>query len=105
MTKKFRILSRADRSHCDLGVTLDLRAAQSLKAALLRAVAKQRHLTLDASMVERLSSACVQLLLATGVALKAAGLSLTLQNPSETFTDSFNDLGLQPVLEQWIMEA
>ena len=58
-----------------------------------------------ASLVERLSTACVQLLIATETTLKTTGNSLKVQNPSTTFTDSFHDLGLQSVLEQWIMET
>ncbi|NNE22763.1 MAG: STAS domain-containing protein [Rhizobiales bacterium] len=105
MKTTFRVSTRADKTYCDLGVTLDLRAAPPLKAALLRALDKQRPLTLDAGSVERLSTACIQLLVACGMAFKSAGLDLTLNEPSEIFSAAFADLGLEPELQQWINEA
>lgn len=105
MSQSFRILARGKGSHCDLGATLDLRAAQPLKNALLRALGKKKSLVLEASSVERLSTACIQLLIAAGTAFKEADLAFSLQNPSATLAESFNDLGLRPVLEEWRLEA
>ena len=105
MKANFRVLTRAGKTFCDLGATLDLRAAPPLKAAMLRALDKQRPLTLDASSVERLSTACIQLLVACGSAFKNAGHALTLSEPSESFSAAFADLGLEPELQQWINEA
>ena len=105
MKMNFRVLSRAHRTYCNLGATLDLRAAQPLKAAMLRAIEKQQPLTLNASSVERLSTACVQLLIAIETALQDAGYSLVLDEPSEAFSEAFADLGLKPELQQWMNGA
>ena len=80
-------------------------AAAPLKEVLQKALAKGCPLTLDAGSVERLSTPCVQILLAAVTAMKAADVSCTLLRPSDAFIDSFNDLGLFPVLKQWTIEG
>ena len=72
---------------------------------MLRALEKQQPLTLDASSVERLSTACIQLLIACGSAFKAAGHALEIDGPTEMFSEAFADLGLQQELQQWMNEA
>ncbi len=104
MKQSFRIQTQKGASHFDLGATLDLRSAPPLKDALQRALGKKRSLIIEASSVERLSTACVQMLIAAGVAFKESNLGFTLQNPSATLAESFNDLGLGPVLEEWKLE-
>ena len=105
MRTNFRVLARGDKTYCNLGTSLDLRAATPLKAAMLRALDKQQPLTLDASSVERLSTACIQLLVACGLAFKTAGHALVIDAPTEMFSEAFADLGLQLELQQWTNEA
>ncbi len=102
---KFRLTTRKGISRLNLGELLDLNAAAPLKEALQKAVAKGCPLTLDAGSVERLSTPCVQILIAAVTAIEAVGLSCTLLRPSDAFIDSFNDLGLFPVLKQWTIEG
>ena len=105
MAHKFRVLARAGGSFCQLGSRLDMRVAPPLKAALLRALSKRRPLTLGATDVERMSTACVQLLVSAGKTFAASGIPFVIKAPSEAFCCAFSDLGLAPTLEQWMSEA
>lgn len=80
---------------------LDLSAAEPLKAALAEAVDAGKPLTLDAGAVARLSTPCLQVLIAAERAMKAADVPFTLANPSDAFVDTFNDLGVFSHLKQW----
>ena len=102
--KTIRISTRRGICRVSLGSALDMRQADRLKQALEQALVKGRVIKVDASLVERLSTACVQILIAATAAMEKAGIAFTLLRPSEVFVESFNDLGLRPVLMQWNIE-
>ncbi len=99
-----RTSTRKGVCRVNLGSVLDLRRAERLKQALEQALVKGSQIRVDASSVERLSTACTQILIAATVAMEKAGIPFTLLRPSEAFIESFNDLGLHPVLKQWNIE-
>ncbi|MET0183543.1 MAG: STAS domain-containing protein [Caulobacterales bacterium] len=66
--------------------TLDLRAASALKAAL--AERRGSDLTLNAADVQRLGGLCLQILLAADAAWRRDGFKLTIEAPSEAFTEN-----------------
>lgn len=101
----FKLTTRKGVSRINLGDVLDITAAASLKAVLLKALDKGQPLVLDAGSVERLSTPCIQILLAGATALQTADLAFTLLRPSDAFIDSLNELGLFPILKQWDIEA
>lgn len=102
--KTIRTSTRKGVCRVHLGSTLDMRATDRLKQAFEKALVKGRQIKIDASSVERLSTACIQILIAATVAMTKAGIPFTLMRPSETFIESFNDLGLDSVLSQWNIE-
>jgi chemotaxis protein CheX len=80
---------------------LDLTQAKSLHENLT--VLLGRHtLILDAAAVERMSTPCAQVLLATGRAAIAAGASFLILNPSAVFGTALTDLGLQSEFSKWM---
>lgn len=87
-----------------LAAALDLRAAAPLKQNLARALAANAPVTLDAHAVQRMSTACIQLLVAFGAGMQAAGQAVTLARPSRPFAEAFEMLGLSPVISQWRIE-
>lgn len=91
----------AGESSLALQPLLDIKAARPLKEMLLQALAKSEPLTLDASLVERVSTACIQVLLAFASAMAAAGVPFTLAQPSQPLVEAFANLGLGPVLQKW----
>lgn len=78
----------------------DLTEAGPLKERLLQALAAGTSVTVDASAVQRVSSPCLQVLVAgTQSFAKAGGTSLTIADPSEAFRETVSVLGLTDALE------
>jgi two-component system chemotaxis response regulator CheY len=69
---------------------LDLAAAAPLYATIVQAATDKSPLRLDASQVELMQLACMQVLLA---AMKS-GADMTIHAPSQAFLDAFDELGL-----------
>jgi len=82
-----------------LPAVADLVEAGPLKARLEQALAAGSGLTVDASAVQRISSPCLQVLVA-GVSsfAKAGGPSLVIGEPSEAFRETVSVLGLMDAL-------
>jgi len=103
--QKFRTTARKNGVCLTLPPVLDLRAAKPLQEGLRKVLAKGSPVLVDAGAVERLSTPCIQLLIAAVAAATREGISLTLLHPSDAFIDAFNDLGLFAVLKQWKIEG
>jgi chemotaxis protein CheX len=83
-----------------LPAVADLTEAGPLKQRLEQALATGTGLTVDASAVQRISSPCLQVLVAGVTAFaKAGGAALTIMNPSEAFRETVLVLGLMNALE------
>jgi len=80
---------------------LDFSAARSLRDTISPLVVLGA-MTLDASMVERMSTPCMQVLLATGRAAQSLGASFTIINASPVFLSAIVDLGLQADFSDWV---
>lgn len=93
------------RTHIVLPGTLDTAVATSLKDAFAEAVASERAVVVDASAVARLSTACIQVLIAGGKAVREAGKEFVVAKPSEALIGAFDDMGLFPVMMTWKIEA
>lgn len=81
-----------------LPANLDMTALEDLKDNLLARV-DQPELTLNASAVERLSTAAIQLILAAAKTMEAAGGTLNITKPSEAVEHIFSQLGLTQELQ------
>jgi len=86
-----------------LPAILDMRAVLDLHTQLQAAVERAGDLPLDASAVERMSTPCAQVLLATDKTLAGlgSGHALRLVAASAAFEDTFRDLGYGAVLDKW----
>jgi chemotaxis protein CheX len=84
--------------------SMDLRAATPFKAALDDALGQALPLVVDAGQVERMSTACIQILIAFVTAAGKAGLGVTFRRPSVSFITAFESLGLAPVIAHWNVE-
>jgi chemotaxis protein CheX len=80
---------------------LDLVQATHLRDDMVRLVDMDRIL-LDAGEVERMSTPCAQILLATARAAQSARKSFKIRNASETFRTAIADLGLEAEFSNWI---
>jgi anti-anti-sigma regulatory factor len=82
-----------------LSAVADLVEAGPLKSRLEQALALGSGITVDASAVQRISSPCLQVLVAgVGSFAKAGGPSLVIGNPSEAFCETASVLGLMDAL-------
>lgn len=78
-----------------LPAVADLVEAGPLKARLEQALAAGSGITIDASAVQRISSPCLQVLVAGASSFaKAGGPSLVIGTPSEAFRETVSVLGL-----------
>ena len=81
---------------------LDLTQAQVLRDSLVALISGGTPV-LDASAVERMSTPCAQVLLASGRAAAAAGTPFKILNPSAAFQTAIADLGLQAEFCNWMV--
>ncbi|SOD90210.1 STAS domain-containing protein [Caenispirillum bisanense] len=100
------VTSDGDRAVVTLPGTLDNGVAAPLKEAFLEALAAGKPvLAVEAGAVERLSTACIQVLIAAGRAAAEAGREFVVMRPGEPLIAAFDDLGLFSVMMGWRIEA
>ena len=80
---------------------LDLQASESLRDTLFRSLGTG-PLTLDAATVERMSTPCVQVLLAAGRTADSAATPFRILNASDAFQSAIADLGLRTEFDKWV---
>ena len=79
---------------------LDFAAAPALARALRQHVATAEDVVLDGRMVDRVSTPCLQILLATAMDAQSRGVSFRLHEPSPVLTNAIAELGLPPGFDQ-----
>ena len=78
---------------------LDFAAAPALAHALRQHVAVVEGVVLDGSLVDRVSTPCLQILLATAIDAQSRGASFRLREPSPVLTNAIAELGLSSGFE------
>lgn len=81
-----------------LASTLDLLAAGPLCEQLRERLNSDASFELDASEVERVSTACLQLLVAASLAARTRGGAVRFSKPSPALSQALADLGLDQSL-------
>lgn len=81
----------SDAAVLSLAPILDLQAAEPLRAELM--VLRGRALSIDASQVSRLGGLCLQVLIAARKTWAEDGLPLSVDEPSEAFTEQLASFG------------
>lgn len=81
--------------------TLDLTAARDLRERLI-AMLSGNAVVLDMSAVERMSTPCMQVLLAAGRSADAAKVSFQIVDASDAFRAAVADLGLETQFCNWV---
>jgi anti-anti-sigma regulatory factor len=80
---------------------LDLAMAQPLVDSLRHGFGTSENVLVQADAVERVSTACVQALLAASRHAADAGQTFIIAQPSEVLAEACDDLGLSAWLKQW----
>jgi chemotaxis protein CheX len=78
--------------------SLDLTRADSLHATLITSFEQDGPLTIDGSTVERVSTACIQLLVAAALKARDHDRPFSLHKPSAVLAQAVRDLGLASFL-------
>lgn len=78
--------------------SLELAAAEPLCRKLQDKIHAGRPILLVGSAVERISTPCLQILVAASKSARARGVSFALRAPSKALLDALVDLGLQQAL-------
>ncbi|PDT88762.1 anti-anti-sigma factor [Bradyrhizobium sp. Y36] len=81
---------------------LDLTAARKLQDEIRSRLASGA-VVLDAGAVDRLSTPCVQVLLAAGRAAASADVSFRIANASGAFSAAVVELGLETQFRNWMV--
>lgn len=84
-----------------LAQMLDLTQAHHLRDDMMR-LSAEAAVVLDASAVERMSTPCAQILLATARGAAAANKTFKITQASEIFRTAIADLGLQAEFSNWM---
>jgi len=77
---------------------LDVSVASDFKALLQQATSQNAPIVLDASQVERIDGAALQLMTAFFLEVEESGLNVTWRNPTEALQHAANLSGLNEVL-------
>jgi chemotaxis protein CheX len=84
-----------------LPATLDLTVARDLRDRLTAMLAG-KDVVLDLSTVDRMSTPCMQVLLAAGRSAEATNVSFQIVDASDAFRAAVADLGLETQFCNWV---
>jgi len=93
--------SAIGRLEITLSRELDLLAAEGLKNDLVRLLQQDGDLVIKGDEVERVSTPCIEILVAAAAAFNDGGRGFELQSPSPSLCDSFEAVGLADRIELW----
>lgn len=82
---------------------LDISKSEKLKLELINAINKSVDVEIDSSMVDRITTPCIQLIVLADHELSQSNNRLFVSNPSDVFEKAFQDIGLTDMLESWRM--
>lgn len=94
-------VSRTADGRYGVPATLDLTAARDLRERLI-AMLSGNGVVLDMSAVDRMSTPCMQILLAAGRSADAAEVSFQIVDASDAFRSAVADLGLETQFSNWM---
>jgi len=97
----FEVSSTDDGTVVGLQSILDIRIADALKQTFLEALEAGKPVTIDATMVERIFTPCIQVILAATEAFEEKELEFSFKTPTEAFVSAFDELGLFPTMMKW----
>ncbi len=101
MSQTFPVKVENDQAIMRLESVLDMAVADAFLGALTKTVVKHNSLVLDAEDVERVSTPCVQVMLAAALKMERTGGHFLIKNISSGFERGMRELGLVEYLEKW----
>ncbi|SCA54850.1 conserved hypothetical protein [Candidatus Terasakiella magnetica] len=80
---------------------LDMSVAEELLMSFRECTTLSKDVTIDSEGVERISTPCVQVMLAASIDVEANGGKFSIKNTSSGFERGMRDLGLSEYLDNW----
>lgn len=90
-----------ESQHIELPEILDISCCNDLWKQLVAALATSNSCVIDTRRVRKLSTPCVQILVAAGLEAERKGSAYSFGEVSTVFGDAFRNLGLSEYLERW----
>ncbi len=101
MSEAFEIKVENDSAILKLLPILDMAAADEFLESLKSCISQNKNLTLDSSNVERVSTPCIQVLLAAAFKVEKAGGQFSILNVTPVFERGMKELGVSDYLNNW----
>ncbi len=101
MSEAFEIKAENDQVILKLLPILDMAAADDFLESLKSCVSQNKNLTLDGAEVERVSTPCIQVLLAAASKVEKAGGQFSIVNATPMFERGMRELGVLDDLNNW----
>ena len=98
------IISSESGRRLVLAPVLDILVAAELREYLRESVIVGGRLEIDAGAVERMSTPCIQVLVAATQALAEKSIEFVILRPTEAFMGALFELGLFTVVAEWNVE-
>lgn len=92
---------KANMQNYSLPAVLDLLGAQALKNDLLEHFNGDGDLLVNGADVERISTPCIEVMIAAAGSFGRADRKFLVQSPSACFEDAMKTLGLTDYLSRW----
>ncbi|MDB2414576.1 STAS domain-containing protein [Rickettsiales bacterium] len=89
--------SKKEKISITLPEVMDISTAESI----LEQLKKAGDISLDASKVEKITTPGVQLIISADLSMQNNKGSFSIENPSDIFTSSLNNLGFSEKLKEW----
>lgn len=80
---------------------LDIIVVEGLRSRLVEAIEETGKLTLDASLVERVTTPCIQLFIAADKELLKNGEGLKIIQATDVMVSALKDIGLEDTYQEW----
>ncbi|NVK18304.1 MAG: STAS domain-containing protein [Methylocystaceae bacterium] len=101
MSEAFEIKVENEKAIIRLQPILDMSASDDLLESLRSCIPAHKKMVLDAGDVERVSTPCIQVLLAAAKKMKQVGGQFSIENVTPKFEQSMRELGLSEYLNSW----
>lgn len=91
----------AESQQVELPEILDISSCKALRDQLVTALAAPGGCEINTRKVRKISTPCVQILVAAGLEADRKGTGYSFGRVSTVFGDAFENLGLSEFLERW----
>ena len=101
MSDTFSITSENNQATLKLIPILDMAVSEDLLMSFRECTSMAKDVILDSETVERMSTPCIQVMLAASIEVAKNGGVFSVKNISPGFERGMRDLGLSEFLENW----